>query len=101
MAKSSQDSPRLTLLRQELQKWEAFNRLCHLKDYQDYLKPLLEQARLNKWPDPLQDKFEDVYKVEYGRATAYKEIQMLMDTAEGMIKNITKQMKDPEKNYEI
>ena len=59
------------------------------------------QAQVNKWPDPLQDKFDDAYKVEYGRATAYKEIQMMMETSDKMILNIRKQMDTPEKNYEI
>ena len=62
---------------------------------------MLEKAQVNKWPDPLQDKFADAYKVEYGRATAYKEIFNIMELSEGMIKNLVKQINDPEKNYEI
>ena len=92
---------RIRLLKQELQKWEAFNRISKTEDYLKYLKPLLEQAQVNKWPDPAQENFSRIYPVEYGRATAYKEIQMLMESAEAMIQNISKQIKDPTKNYEI
>jgi len=39
--------------------------------------------------------------VEYGRALAFKEIQNILETAEAMIINLTKQINDPDKNYEI
>lgn len=95
------ESPRLTLLKQELLKWEAFNRMSHSQDYLEYLKPLLNQALHNKWPDPAQEDFDKKYIIEYSRAMAYKEIYDIMETAEAMIKNLTKQIKDPQKNYEI
>jgi hypothetical protein len=102
MAKpKSQDSPRLTLLKQELLKWEAFNRICKSEDYLLYLKPLLQQALNNKWPDPAQQDFDKKYIIEYSRAKAYEEIFNLMELAEGMIKNLRKQMDEPERNYEI
>lgn len=53
------------------------------------------------WPDPGQEDFSRTYPIEYGRATAYKEIQTLLDSAEKMIENITKQIADPDKNYEF
>lgn len=37
--------------------------------------------------------------IEFARAQAYKELFNLMETAEPMIKNISKQIKDPKKDY--
>jgi ribosome-binding ATPase YchF (GTP1/OBG family) len=96
-----QDSQRQILLKQELLKWEAFNRLAQSQDYLQYLKPVLQQALTNKWPDPLQTNFGDAYKVEYARAKAFEEIINIMASAESMIKNLVKQLEEPEKNYEI
>jgi hypothetical protein len=97
---SSQDN-RAILLKQELSKWEAYNRLQGNPDYQQYLKPLLEQAFHNLWPDPAQQDFERKYIIEYSRAKAYKEIYDLLSTSKTMIENIRKQMSEPEKNYAI
>ena len=98
--KSSQDSRGL-LLSQELRKWEAYNRLQGNPDYQLHLKPLLEQAFHNLWPDPAQPDFDRKYIIEYSRAKAYKEIYDLLETSKTMIENIRKQMSEPEKNYVI
>jgi hypothetical protein len=93
-----QDSPHLTLLKQELLKWEAFNRISQSTDYQQHLKPLLTGAFNNKWPDPAQQDFDRKYIIEYSRAMAYKEIFDILDTAQSMIKNLNLQLALPEKN---
>jgi len=92
---------RIQALKKEILKWEALNRIAKTQDYQEYLKPILEQAQINKWPDPVQENFSKIYRVEYGRALAFKEIQNILETAEAMIINLTKQINDPDKNYEI
>ena len=97
---SSQDN-RAFLLSQELRKWEAFNRLQGNPDYQTYLKPLLQSAFLNKWPDPSQPEFDRKYIIEFSRAMAYQELFNLFETSKLMIENIRKQMSEPEKNYAI
>lgn len=37
----------------------------------------------------------------YGRSQAYKEIFNMIENAESMTVNLSKQIKDPEKNYEL
>jgi hypothetical protein len=101
MKTTNQDNPKLVALKRALLQWEAFNRICHSQDYQEYLKPLLLSALNNKWPDPAQDDFDKKYIIEYSRAKAFEEIFSLMETAEPMIKNLTKQISDPQKNYEL
>jgi hypothetical protein len=101
MAKSIKTDNRSILLSQELRKWEAFNRLQGNPDYQQFLKPLLQAAFNNLWPDPAQDDFEKKYHIEYARAKAYMEIFNLLETSKTMIENIRKQMSEPEKNYAI
>jgi len=101
MASTQQQDNRLTVLKQELGKWEAFNRLQGNPDYQQYLKPLLQQALNNLWPDPAQPDFEKKYHIEYARAKAYQEIYNILETSKTMIENIRKQMSEPEKNYQI
>jgi len=98
---AKQDSPQVLRLKQELHKWEGLNLLAHNQEYQTYLKPLLQQAFHNKWPDPAQEDFDRKYIIEFSRAKAYEEIYNMLEMAEEMIKNLTKQMKDPQKNYEI
>jgi hypothetical protein len=100
MSTRQQDN-RSTLLKQELTKWEAFNRLQGNPDYQTFLKPLLQSAFNNIWPDPAEDNFEKKYVIQYARAKAYKEIHDLLETSEAMIKNIRTQVSQPDKNYEI
>ena len=96
-----QQANRYNLLKQELDKWEAFNRLNSQPEYLNFLKPLLQQAFSNLWPDPAQPDFQNKYVIEYSRAKAYKEIYDLMETAGKMAENIRKQMSEPEKNYAI
>jgi hypothetical protein len=100
-SKVSQDSPKLIRLKQELLKWEGLNLLSHNQEYRTYLKPLLQAAFHNKWPDPAQEDFDRKYIIEFSRAKAYEEIYNMLEMAETMIKSLTKQMKDPQKNYEI
>jgi hypothetical protein len=101
MASTLKQDNRSILLKQELGKWEAFNRLANNPDYQLHLKPLLLSALNNKWPDPVQPNFDKIYPVEYARAKAFQEIYTLMETSKTMIENIRKQMNEPEKNYVI
>jgi hypothetical protein len=55
----------------------------------------------NKWPDPSQEDFDRKYIIEFSRAKAYEEIYNMLEMAEEMIKNLSKQIKDPQKNYEL
>jgi len=61
----------------------------------------LEQALNNKWPDPAQEDFDRKYIIEYSRAKAFQEIYETLERAEATIKVLTKQIKEPDKNYEI
>lgn len=96
-----QDSNRLILLKQELLRWEGLNRINKSVDYQTYLKPILEQAINNKWPDPAQEDFDRKYIIDYSRAKAFQELYETLARAESAIKALSKQVKEPDKNYEI
>ena len=101
--KSSQASPSKEsrgVYQEALDKWGALNRIRVSPEYQDHLRPILLEAQLNKWPDPIQDKFSEIYKVEYARAKAYGDIQAMIDGADTMLKNLTKQKLD-KKAYEF
>jgi hypothetical protein len=91
----------LDLLKQELNKWEAFNRLNSNPDYLNFLKPLLQSALNNIWPDPAEADFDRKYIIQFARAKAYKEIFDILETSGSMIDNIRKQIVEPEKNYSI
>ena len=101
MASTPKQANQSPLLKQELNKWEAYNRLQGNPDYQLHLKPLLESAFNNKWPDPAQEDFDRKYIIDFARAKAFMEIYILLETSKTMIENIRKQMNQPEKNYEI
>lgn len=100
-------------LKQEMQKWEALNRIFHSKDYQEYLKPILEGAFYNSWLNPneldkegrplfpTQEAFHKAYTEQYGRAIAYKELFNLLAGAGSVLENLSKQINNPEKNYEL
>lgn len=92
------------ILKQQLPKWEAFHRLSQQPEYKEYLRPLLQQAQVNKWLNPEEfpnlKAFHKAYTESHGRAKAYAEIQNILEGAEKMIENIKKQMKDPAKSYE-
>lgn len=70
----------------QLIRWQALNRLCKSTDYQQHLKPYLQQAFSNKWIDPSQFKtlgeFHKSYTENFGKATAFQEIIDLLDSAE-------------------
>lgn len=92
-------------LKKEMLKWEALNRIFSTKDYQLYLKPILEGAFTNIWPDPTKassyEEFHKQYSEQYGRAMAYKEIFSMLEGAGRVLENLTKQVNDPDKNYAL
>ena len=100
-SKPKKETFRIVKLKQELLKQEALSRINKSQDYLQHLKPELETAFTNKWPDPSQKDFDRKYVIEFARANAYKEIFNKLATADHMIEAITKQIAEPEKNYEI
>ena len=91
------------LLTQELKKQEALERISKSQDYQEYLKPILESAVKNKWLDPSEfkslEEFHKAYSESFGRASAFRELMMILDNAGTMARNISEQMSKPKKNY--
>lgn len=85
-------------MKQEALKWEALNRLSKSPEYLEYLKPILEQAFNNLWPDPAESEtvegFFKQYTEQYGRAMAYKEIFNILSNASAVVINLSKQQDD-------
>ena len=92
-------------LKAQLLVWEGRHRLSQSEDYQLYLKPLLMEAFNNLWPDPTQAKsaeeFHKQYSEAWGKAMAYKELFNLLNSAEKMVEALSKQIKNPEKDFTI
>lgn len=100
-------------MKKEMQMWEAFHRIYKSQDYQEFLKPYLEKAFYNTWMNPSElntngdPKFPDeksfhkAYSEQYFRAIAYKELFNMLSSAASVVENYAKQIKSPEKNYEI
>lgn len=105
MKSTSQKHNNLNSLKQEALKWEALYRLSQTKEYQEYLKPILEEQFQNKWLDPAQfktlEEFHKAYSEAYGRAQAYKEIFNFIASSGKVAQNIADQIKNPEKSYGI
>lgn len=92
-------------IKKQLSLYEGLHRLSSSSDYQNYLKPILQEAFQNKWPDPTQAKtpeeFHKQYTEAYGRSMAYMEIFNLLANAGSVAQNLSKQLKNPDRNYEI
>ena len=92
-------------LKAQLQVWEGRYRLSKSEDYQLYLKPLLMEAFNNLWPDPTQAKsaeeFHKQYSEAWGKAMAYKELYNLLNSSEAMVEALSKQIKNPDKDFSI
>lgn len=71
------------------------------EEYLRFLKPILEQALNNKWPDPAQEGFERKYIIDFSRAKAFQEIYLMLENAETHILNIKKQLEKPVKNFSL
>src|SRR3990167_10843489 len=52
------DTLRKSRLKVYLKQQEALYRICQSKDYQEFLKPILQAAFHNKWLDPAQQDKE-------------------------------------------
>lgn len=96
---------KLRKVKEKLQEWEGLMRLQKSQDYQLYLKPILERAFQNLWPAPSESKtyeeFHKQYVEQWGRAMAYKELFNLLENAEALVNQLTKQLKDPTKDYSL
>lgn len=94
---------KLKQAKEKLAEWEGLMRIEKSQDYQLYLKPILEKAFQNKWPDPSKamtyEEFHKQYAEQYGRAMAYQEITTLLENAGTLAKNLAEQMKNPTKDY--
>lgn len=92
-------------LKQEALKWEALFRIANSSDYKNYLKPILESAFQNLWPDPAESKtpeeFHKQYSEQWGRAMAYKDLYNLLESSGKVAQNIAEQIKNPDKDYGI
>ncbi len=92
-------------IKTKLKEWEGLMRIYKSQDYQLYLKPILEKAFQNLWPDPTESKtYEEFYKQyteQRGRAMAYKEIYNLLENAEVLTRNLAEQIKNPNKDYSL
>ena len=92
------------ILKEEMRKWEALNRIYNSEDYQTHLKPILEQAFYNSWMNPSElnedgtpkfaslEAFHKAYTEQYGRAIAYKELFNMLSNAGSVLENLTKQI---------
>jgi predicted DNA-binding ArsR family transcriptional regulator len=81
------------------------DRIAKSEDYRQHLKPLLEAQFNNKWLSPEQfptlKEFHKAYVEVQKRAEAYKEVRDVIEAAETNIINVTKQLNEPEKNFEL
>jgi len=86
-----------------LDRYAALGAICKLPEYQNHLKPILQEAFQNKWPDPTQAKgtkeFHKQYTEQYGRAMAYKELFNMIEGGESMAKTMAEQIASPKKTY--
>jgi hypothetical protein len=103
MAKNT--SQKINSLKQEALKWEGLHRISQSTEYQEYLKPLLQEQFQNKWLDPAQfnslEEFHKAYSEAWGRAQAYKEIYNMLESAGKVAQNMAEQIKSPQKDYAI
>lgn len=99
------DSKQLQQLKELANRFEGLHRLAQSGDYQKYLKPILEDAFNNKWPDPVEAKdaveFHKQYVEQWARAMAYRDIYNLLASAGKQAEAIAKQIKNPTKDYGI
>ena len=65
----------------------------------------MEEAFLNKWPDPSQfstsDEFHKKYTEDFGKAMAFKDLYNAIEGAEAMAQATAKQLKSPDKDYSL
>jgi len=89
--------------KEKIAKWEALYRISQSTDYIEYLKPILQEAFNNKWPDPTQAKtpeeFHKQYTEQYGKAMAYKELYNLIESSGSVSRTLTSQIKNKKKGY--
>ena len=99
------NNPSINLLKTKLKQMEGLTRICKSQDYQEYLKPILQEAFNNKWPDPTKavsvEEFHKQYSEQYGRAMAYRELYNILENADIISRNVAEQIKNPTKNYGI
>jgi DNA transposition AAA+ family ATPase len=76
-----------------------------MKEWQDYLKPLLLQNYNNQWLKPEEFKdlqsFHKAYVEEYAKASFSKELVGMIEDADNKIIEIKKQLELPDKSYGI
>jgi hypothetical protein len=90
-------------LKEILERYQALHRICQMEEYRLHLKPILEEAFKNKWPDPSQSKstkeFHKQYTEQYGKAMAFRELFNMIEGAEKLANNLTQEMAKPKSSY--
>lgn len=100
---SPQGSEIPSVILRKLRQAQAFNRIWHSQDFQEYLLPYLRVE--NKWLDPRQfksqEEFQWAYQESWGKAQAYLELVKLLQDSEQTERMLGEQVNKRNTSYKI